>query len=75
MADTVRDVDTKDVKDVEDIDLDRVSTSHVGQSNGAYPRIGALPLEEYRLIRNTEYTEEQYKKLTRKIDRYLIPVM
>ncbi|CAG9942474.1 unnamed protein product [Clonostachys rosea f. rosea IK726] len=33
------------------------------------------PVESVSMGHTNEYTEEQYKKLTRKIDRYLIPMM
>ncbi|CAH0039103.1 unnamed protein product [Clonostachys rhizophaga] len=33
------------------------------------------PVESVSMGHTNEYTEEQYKKLTRKIDRYLIPLM
>lgn len=67
--------DVKDEKDIENADLGRVSTSAVGQSNGSCCFSNCRTPRAKRLTQLLEYTDEQYKKLTRKIDRYLIPIM
>ncbi|RAO69017.1 uncharacterized protein BHQ10_005029 [Talaromyces amestolkiae] len=36
---------------------------------------GTTDVESGDIIQQSDYTEEQYKKLTRKIDRYLLPMM